>query len=141
MIKIGIDPDTDKSGVAVMKDNEVIKLEMIEFYDLLEFLSDLKYKYDKYIVIIEKGEDNKALFNANKEPNKLKANRIAMNTGRNFETSILLIKHCKRHQIPHKTYAPRTPKMNHQYVSKLVKNMPKRSNEEKRDAIRCCLLG
>ena len=115
MIKIGIDPDISESGFCILFNNEVKELSLLPFFDLTAHLLELKECYEgckqKYVVVIEKGEDNSSLFNAvnagiatyNSPTNKRKsliqklksalnaAAQAGMRTGKNFEVTELLI--------------------------------------------------
>ena len=143
MIKIGIDPDISKSGFCILLNNEVKELSLLSFFDLTAHLLELKEYYDnckqKYVVVIEKGESNKALFNAKGGAGV--ANKIAMQTGKNFAVTELLIEFCDREKIPYKLYVPKSAKWSHDYTKKIVKNLPKQTNPDKRDAIRAAVMG
>lgn len=143
MIKIGIDPDTEKSGFCILLGNQVTELTTLSFFNLTAHLLELKEYYDgclhKYVVVIEKGEDNKALFNAKGSPRV--AAKIAMQTGKNFAITDLLIEYCKRNDIKYKVYVPTSAKWDHNYAKKVVLKLPRQTNQEKRDAIRAAVMG
>ena len=144
--KIGIDPDVSKSGFCAVSQCgtrlELIELSNLDFFDCTE---RIKYYADmwtakgySYIIVIEQGELNKALFTAHKAKTNGIAAKIGMNTGKNFAISDLLISYCQRNSIAYKTYQPTTAKLKQNIIAKIFPSV-KRSNSEQRDAIRCIL--
>ena len=134
-IYIGIDPDVTKSGVAVFTDKK-LSLYNKDYFELFDFLANFTINDWKLLVVIEKGQANKHLFNA--IGNKNVANNISMNIGRNFEATNIIEKFCKRHSINYEFYVPKMQKLNQIQIQKLFPYIEK-SNEEQRDAIRCIL--
>jgi trehalose/maltose hydrolase-like predicted phosphorylase len=134
---IGIDPDTEKNGVAIVSDNKV-KLINLPFWELIELIRQ-KHSEDKnLVVVIEKGEINKAIFSANHSKTKAIAAKIGTAVGKNFQISSILEDYCKKYDINYKKYVPTTKKWDKQYM-KDVFEITKRTNQEQRDALRCAL--
>lgn len=146
MKKIGIDPDTEKSGFCVVDTDgtkkKLIELSNLRFYELLERIEHYVLEWQlsglKYVIVIEKGENNKALFNAHKATSKRVAAKIGMHTGKNFAITDLIVEYCERNKLNYKTYTPTSTKLDHKFISKIFPEL-KRSNSEQRDAIRCIL--
>lgn len=129
---IGIDPDIKASGVACY-DEHGLTLHNMSFFELYYFLKSRS----EYTVVIERGEENRHLFNA--RGNFRTSLNIAMKTGKNFAVSDLLFEMCEVLGVKNvHSYVPGTQKMSHEQLTKIVK-MPNKSNQEQRDAVRCIL--
>ncbi len=153
MIIIGIDPDTSKSGVGVMQTfdasnaKKIIDLKNLDYFELFDYLTDISSMHDNNVlVVVEKGEDNKHLFNAeatyhktngNAKQKRFAAFQTAAKTGKNFQVSDMIIQFCKRNKIKYETYVPKIPKWNHKFVKALFNLKQKTTNQEQRDALRC----
>lgn len=150
---IGIDPDVHKSGFAVVRDDKVLALSCLRFFDLIVHITAAVESFNNndtpYIVIIEQGEKNKTLFTAKKAAKHASVRNkeavmcnSAMKSGKNFAISDLIIQHCEREGIKYRTYAPKVSKVAAFLLAKKAfKDIPKVTNSETRDALRCCLLG
>lgn len=134
-ILIGIDPDVDKSGVALSFNGKLTLLNLT-FFDLYDYLKNCQSLFKSFLVVIEKGESNKALFNS--KGKKSVASTIGMKTGRNFEVTNKIAEMCEYLKIDYEFYVPTSQKLSHDYLNKIVE-LPKRTNEEQRDAVRCIL--
>lgn len=147
---IGIDPDVDKSGVAVFNKHTGEKtLTTMGFWDLVEFLNE--NWLDIRIVVIEAGFLNTksnfrdaqqvatALNSNNPIENLRKQKRVGENisvkVGRNHQVGILLVSYCERFRIPHTAIQPTSHKIT---STKLFFQMygikTAKSEQEKRDA-------
>ena len=144
-IFIGIDPDVEKSGVAVFdrktKKIELSNLKFFAVFDFLIFLKTVAKKEDpelKILIIIEKGELNKAIFKAKTAQNKSVSAKIGVNVGKNFETTNKLIEMAEYLGIKYEIFIPNkfTPKFNSSYA-KNVYGIIERTNQDMRDALRC----
>jgi len=133
MVYIGIDPDSDRSGVVILKDGKLEK-KMLGLFELEKYLLTFRDTVSKYLVVIEKGELNKRLFNAVKMPKRVGL-KVAAGIGKNFMITDLLIDFCEIFKITYETYTPRTKKLDSKEM-KLLTGMEK-SNQEIRDAFRC----
>lgn len=129
MIYIGIDPDTDKSGVAVFdtEDNS-LELSTLSFWDLIEEL-------DSYIapihIVIEGGHlINKSNWHGSK--NIYTAAKIGKNVGSNHAIGRLLVEYCEKHGLSYETQKPKG-KVSAEYF-KAITGYAKRTNQEERDA-------
>jgi aryl-alcohol dehydrogenase-like predicted oxidoreductase len=130
--KIAIDPDVDKSGVALWKDNKITVMNMA-FPDLLDYLQQHK----DATVIVEGGWLNK------------KSNyhggyggvgqKIANGVGRNAEVGHKIVEMCEHYGIEVVIKPPLKKgwaggKISHEEISRFIPDFPKRSNQETRDA-------
>lgn len=134
MILIGIDPDTDKSGVAY-KNGDELELMNLKFFDLLEFFEKVqreKNRLEKLLVVVEAGWLNKSNWHTQKKGSAALNAKIGNNTGRNHETAKKIVEMLEYLGIQYKTVRPTTAKIN----SKLFCNITgvKKSNQEVRDA-------
>jgi hypothetical protein len=133
---IGIDPDVDKSGVAVKEDGKIL-LYSLKFWDLFEFLSQLR----PYKVVIEGGWlHDKSNFRATKS-SSISA-RIGKNVGSNHEVGRKIVEMCEYLRIDYEVVKPlqkkwkgRDGKITHEEIVKYFKLDIKRSNQEERDAL------
>lgn len=127
---VGIDPDIIKSGIAIYQNNK-LSFQMLDFIDLCAFI--IENKTARFI--IEKGEANRSLFNARKGKNISTSLKIAMNTGKNYAVSDLLIQFCIKNNIDFKIYIPKGEKRKKEFYEKF--NIFGAKNQELRDALRC----
>lgn len=135
---IGIDPDVDKSGVAVKAGRNYI-LQTLSFFQLYDFLNankaDIKTVRVEASWLIKHNWHKK-----NNGSSAINAN-IGNSTGRNHETGRKIIEMCKHLGIAYEEVRPlkkiwKGPdgKITHQELSKII-NVPNRTNQEQRDAV------
>lgn len=127
---IGIDPDIDKSGFAIWKDNELF-LYCMEFAKIQEFLLDNKDKIRK--VVISAGWLNKTNFHAKSNFNKSVNSIIGERVGANHQVGKLIAQYCKHYNIVCELSKPRAKKLNAETFKNITK-VEKRTNQEQRDA-------
>ena len=115
---IAIDPDVEKSGVAIMFNNNII-VEKMNFVLLTEYLK-ASQNIDNLIVVIEAGWLNKkSNFTLNttkiirmygkeyvEKFEALIATKRAKNVGENHETGRKIVEFLKHYNIPYKELAP-----------------------------------
>lgn len=139
-IFIGIDPDTDKSGVAMFTENNLInekfQLTNLSFFDLFDFFlncCDLTKRLEtKLLVVIDAGWLNKSNFhviNSNKNVN----GKIGERVGANHETGKKIVEMCEYLRIEYKLNKPKKSKVNSEYFAKLT-GYKGRTNQDQRDA-------
>jgi hypothetical protein len=144
--KIGIDPDIDKSGVAIMVDT-AMQLKTLTFFELQDLLINTKAMNIPFTVYIEAGWLNKYNFSARKAPTESSMLKIGNNTGMNFAVGMLLEKFCIRLNIDCRLVKPlrriwgkdKKQKISHKEFIRLerIKNMCsnlQKTNQEQRDA-------
>jgi len=129
MIYIGIDPDVDKSGYAVL-DSKTKELDLYN-YSFWEIIEDLKSYLIPITVIIEAGWLHKKS-NWHGQKNVYTAAKIGKNVGANHQVGKLLHEYCilkgfkcilvkPKGKIPHKEF-------------KAITGYKKRTNQDQRDA-------
>lgn len=130
-IIIGIDPDLEKSGVAVRwADALSLKnLTFVELKDLLELEQPVIKK-----VVVEAGWLNEKA-NYHNRPNQTKAagERIAKNVGENHATGKLIVQLIESMGIPVQQLKPTRSKLNAKDFNRIT-GWSKQSNQEQRDA-------
>lgn len=136
MIKIGIDPDTEKSGVALINGDR-LELHALTFFELFDFLKEclrLKGESEKIIVVVEAGWLNKGNWHTKDKGSSALNAKIGQRTGANHEAGKKIVEMIEYLEIPHKLVKPTKSKVN----DKLFKSITKiegRTNQEKRDAM------
>ena len=111
---IGIDPDTIKSGVAsflkqqgVMQDYSKIKITLLSFFELFEFLKVSKELYgSELLVVIEAGWKNKKSNYHNNETTPFVREKIAHDIGRNHQSGIHIEEMCLYLDVRHELIQP-----------------------------------
>lgn len=139
MIKIGIDPDLDKSGFALtyQQTKEVTTYTISELVgrivELMEQFPDIPVQ-----VYIEFGELNKSNFHIGRIPSgvrdiKAYCAQIGANTGKNFATAKLILELISAMGIKCTKVRPTNRKIDAATFKKLS-GISKRTNQEMRDA-------
>lgn len=143
MIKIGIDPDTEKSGIAILPlTTRKLLLKSLTFFELFDFLKKNKETITE--VVIEAGWLNqKSNFHGYQGG---RAERIAKNVGANHETGRKIAEMCKYLNIKHRLIKPLPRKWNSpsgkiaefQFMEVLKENRivleKSRTNQDERDS-------
>lgn len=141
---IAIDPDKDKSGVALLKtDTRRLTLLCKTFpmlIDFLKFLSDVaKRNNETLIVVVEAGWMNKKSNYHDAQGHR--AEKIAKDVGANHETGRKIIEMCEHYGIQVVAYPPlikcwkgRDRKITHEELVAITHIEEKRTNQEERDA-------
>lgn len=129
---IGIDPDLDKSGVAVALKGQVIKLWCLSLPELYNYFRSEKTMIKK--VYLEAGWLNKKT-SWHESKNKSTAEKTAYNVGLNHATGRLIEDMLKHLDIKYDLVRPTQSKRDHKdfcVIAKWDKAIP--TNQEKRDA-------
>jgi len=143
MIFIGIDPDTEKSGIAYWDNvNKEFFVDSVSFFDLLEWLRELSKIKKIDLVKIEAGWLNKktnwhkGYYNKSKnimvKHNESVNEKISKSTGANHETGKKILEMCNYLGIKTELVIPRKSKTTTAFFHKLTG--VKRSNQDQRDA-------
>lgn len=138
-IRIGIDPDIDKSGYCLIESapfgkKNIVKLETLSFWDLIQAIENAYHDYDDLLVCIEAGHLNKKS-NYHFAENKLVASRIGKNVGENHTVGRLIHQYCEKADIPYKLIKPESKKWDADLFKKIT-GYDNRTNQEQRDAVR-----
>jgi len=130
-IIIGIDPDLDKSGVAV-KWPDALSLNNLTFVELKDLLEREQPVIKK--VVVEAGWLNeKANFHYRPNQSKAEGERIAKNVGENHATGKLIVQLIESMGIPVQQLKPTRSKLNSKDSNRIT-GWAKQSNQEQRDA-------
>lgn len=132
---IGIDPDKDKNGVALYRTTSC-KLELLAnltFFDLLDYLKELKASGESVCVVIEAGWLNQGNWHTKASDSARKAAKIGKWVGGNHEVGKKIIEMCEYLKIPHRTVIPTRRKVDAETFKQITK-WPGRTNQEQRDA-------
>lgn len=124
---IAIDPDLDKSGVAIFDDSG-LKLDTMNFVGVMELLKGKNSK----AVIIEAGWHNQKS-NFHKKQGQFVREKIAKNVGENHAVGKIMVQLAEYfgHQV--RLVTPKYTKLNHDEFVQLTGYQGK-TNSEKRDA-------
>lgn len=145
---IGVDPDTDKSGVAFLETStKKIEISNLTFPKLLDYMQFVKKQSDEsgqsVIFIIEAGYLNKSNWHVNGKDNKRVATAKGNSTGRNHEVARKIIEmatHYGLEVIPakplKKCWKGPDGKITHDELAYFT-GISGRTNQESRDS---CLL-
>lgn len=141
-LRIGIDPDLDKSGYCLIESEpfgkqRITVLSTLPFWELIETIE----KVNRFIttdetlmIFIEAGWLNK-VSNYHGAVNKSVAGRIGKNVGENHAVGKLLEQYCKACNIPYKLVKPESKKWDAELFKKIT-GWKNRTNQEHRDAVR-----
>lgn len=138
-IYIGIDPDTDKSGVAYyISGSKDLTLKNLRFFDLLDYLINVKdelSKLDKVklTIVIEGGWLNKSNWHLSAKGTSALNSKIGSHVGENHEVGRKIVEMCVYLNLNHVVIKPKKSKVNQEYFKALTGHKS-RTNQEKRDA-------
>lgn len=141
MVYIGIDPDTDKNGVAYYNNiTKKISLHNLRYFELFDFLMENKKNCSevngKICVIIEAGWLNKkSNFHDKKKQSKAVGEMIAKRVGANHQAGEKIVEMCEYLNINYKEIKPTTAKWDADFCNKIV-GKKIRSNQDNRDALK-----
>lgn len=136
---IAIDPDVDKSGYAIVTGGKLVESGTLEFHAILGMLQS----NDNCTVVVEAGYLNKPNFH--KGANKSGAAAIAqtgMRIGANHQVGKLIVhmaraysmKVIEQHPLV-KGWKGSDGKISHDELAYMVPGLPKKTNQEVRDAV------
>ena len=136
---IGIDPDTEKSGFAVVENGKCTYLGTLSFFDTIAEID----KHREATIVVEAGWLN-SITNYHEASGK-GGQRIALYVGRNQMIGMLLVEYCKRNGINvveqkplRKIWKVKGEKISHEEIVRITGIDRKRSNPEERDALLLC---
>lgn len=132
-ILIGIDPDVDKSGFAMLQGAQ-LKLDNLTFFQLFEELSFYKEREIKPLVYVECGALNKSNWHSKASKSDKWNSNIGAALGRNFEVANKIVEMCIFLNIPYEKIQPKRSKITNDYF-KSITGISTRTNQEQRDAL------
>ncbi len=131
---IGIDPDSDKSGVAVYDTDEgKIRLFNLKFFDLFDYLNENKGNIAE--ICVEAGWMNRKS-NWHGAKNVSTASKVGKNVGSNHQTGRLLCEMIEYLRIPYCKIVPHSAKWDNDFVQRYYHGS---TNSEQRDALKMLL--
>lgn len=144
-IVIGIDPDVDKNGVALLNSNtKLLNITTLTFPDLLDYLLYQKRIAESteqhLIVAIEAGWLNKGNWHVKRGQSVIAAAKTGQNTGRNEQVSRIIGQMCERYGLHYEFIRPlkkcwhgKDGKITHEELSYFT-GIAGHTNQEGRDA-------
>ncbi|MEG0929881.1 MAG: hypothetical protein RSD53_05835 [Algoriella sp.] len=135
MVLIGIDPDVDKNGFALIhnKNYELANLTFFELYDKLQSLKN-DFENESIKVFVECGFLNKSNWHKVKKGSASINANIGNRTGRNHEVAHKIIEMCEYLNLTNFKVKPTSKKRDNKEFS-LITGIKKRTNQEQRDAM------
>lgn len=142
---IGIDPDCEKSGVAVLSTNYTRRIELysMPFPALLDYLKerkDFKVQFS-HLIVVEAGWLNESNWHVARRDSPAMAAAKGNAVGRNHETGRKIVEMCKHYGLNYieqrplrKCWSGKDGKITHAEVSQFIVGFPSKSNQETRDA-------
>lgn len=131
---IGIDPDIDKSGVALYTNDDMsLYLCNLSFFELFDFIKQSKKKHEKLMVIIEGGWLNKGNWHKSNKFSSAVNTKIGSHTGANHEVGRKIVEMCDYLSVKYKVVKPTTSKKSAAEF-KAITSISYRTNQEQRDA-------
>lgn len=131
-IIVGVDPDVDKSGVAI-NENGKITLHNLRFFELFDELKRMKIYGPPMFCVVEGGWLNKSNWHKDKKGSAAVNATIGARTGANHETGKKIVEMLKYLKIEHKVVRPTQSKVNAR-LFKMITRIDKRTNQEQRDS-------
>lgn len=147
---IGIDPDCEKSGVAVVEpesETPLFKATAYRFHDLIKWLFDISCRDESFVgntlVVIEGGWLNRSNWHLKSYQgiSASKAAAMGRNVGMNHQTGILIAQMCEAFELDYKVVKP-LPKSWHGKDGKITAEELEyfvgrigRCNQDVRDAV------
>lgn len=146
-IIVGIDPDVDKSGYAVLKCDErkVTTLDALNFFQLQAYLTALADRARNLdvsmVVVVEASWMIQANWHVNKFDRRNRAAAKGYDVGRNHQVGMLIVEMCKFNGIPvvehiplRKCWSGKDRKITHEELTQFCPVDKTRTNQEMRDA-------
>lgn len=144
---IGIDPDSDKSGVAFIEvathKLEVASLTFWQLYSYLSWVKEQSVKFSQTVlVVVEHSNYTAHNWHIKGHSNKAVASRMGYDVGRCHRTGELIEEMCENLALEHlkqppllKCWKGQDRKITHEEIVKITGLIAKRTNQEERDAI------
>lgn len=145
LMYIGIDPDVERSGVAVKHAHNGITVMTLKFFELFDYFAQHKESIKK--VRIEASWLIKHNWNKKASGTAAVNARIGNMTGANHEVGKKIVEMCQYFSIPYEEVKPLTKrwkgsngKITHEELQRVLAannylpTLPKRTNQEQRDA-------
>lgn len=147
---VAIDPDCDKSGVAFLEvASKRLNVNSMTFPLLLDFFIETRRMCQEsgktVVVYVEAGWMNASNWHVGKRDNRRVASAKGNSVGRNHETSRKIAEMCRHYGLSVEEVKPlkkcwnsKEGKITHDEIAQFVPGLPKRTNQEERDAALIC---
>jgi hypothetical protein len=129
---IGIDPDTDKSGTALINGTQ-LELNNLTFFELFDYLQNAKNQFENLEVYIECGFLNGGNRHLKHGSSHALNSKIGERIGANHETAKKIIEMCEYLKITYHKVKPTRTKSTNDFF-KQVTGFIGQTNQEQRDA-------
>ena len=137
-VLIGIDPDVDKSGIAIFLSKDNFQLKNLRFFELYDLLDSLKESTLE--IYIEAGWLNKSNWHKVVNGSSNINAQIGQRTGANHESGKKIVEMCEYLGLKYNLIKPTKKKVDSIIFNKIT-NYKGRTNQEQRDAAMLVLLG
>lgn len=143
---IGIDPDSERSGVAYVEvSSRKLEVSMLHFPQLIDYLGWVKRQCEQaqqsLMVFIEAGWLNHGNWHTSRTDSVFVAAKKGLGVGRNQQTGILIAEMCEAQGVPHTLIKPLTKcwkgkdrKITQAELEQFTGPIKGRINQEGRDA-------
>lgn len=133
-VAIGIDPDVDKSGVA-LKAKTQVNLLNLKFFDLMDFFNQVieEHGLKEIIVYVECGYLNRGNWHKVLNGSSALNSKIGGYVQENHRVAKKIVEMCEHLGIDHVKIKPKSKKLNAKEFSQ-VTQINQRTNQEQRDA-------
>lgn len=144
---VGIDPDVDKSGYAVLncQERKVATIDALCFFQLQSHLVTLaecaRLADSRLVVVVEASWMITGNWHVTKNDRRNRAAAKGYDVGRNHQVGMLIVEMCKAHGIPvvehiplRKCWAGKDRKITHEELVQFCPVEKSRTNQEMRDA-------
>jgi hypothetical protein len=131
LVRVGIDPDIEKSGFAIMEGGKLEAMNSLPFFELCEELREIFTDCRDLMVTIEAGW---LIQKSNWHPAQGRGvrDRISKNVGENHAAGKLIARWCEAQKIPYEVIPPRGKVKSAQF--KRLTGWKSRTNQDQRDA-------
>ena len=145
---VGIDPDSDKSGVATIRTSDrLIEVSAKPFTNLMQYFRYLRDVINNHnstvLIVVEAGWLNESNWHIGKNDSKALAAAKGKAVGRNHEVARMIAQMAKDYygldvqevKPLKKSWKGPDGKITHEEISVFIPGLPKRTNQEMRDAM------
>ena len=130
MIVVGIDPDSDKHGVAVYDDAKLVSLSLRSSIEIVESWAGTDAKFS-----IEDVMANQFVYTRNQKGSKSAQSKVAMHIGRVQQAQVELMRLLDRYGMPYELHKPQRGNWaKDKAMFERVTGWTERSNEDTRSA-------
>jgi len=129
---IGIDPDTEKSGTALINGTQ-LELNNLTFFELFDYLQNAKNQFENLEVYIECGFLNGGNRHLKYGSSQALNSKIGERIGANHETAKKIIEMCEYLKITYHKVKPTRTKSTNDFFKKAT-GFKGQTNQEQRDA-------